>query len=150
MKNEAEFWRKLRPVLDGEGGAWWKVQDFHNAGFPDVAWTYRGRTGLMELKYQPAPPVHEASLLKLELAPEQRRRLARWQEAGGNAHVLAGVGQRWYLIGRVDEMRPLDEEYPREGLTRRLRYAELKAIAVVDGDCTTEGLKGIARYLGSL
>jgi hypothetical protein len=96
--NENGFWQKVRKEFKAyKVGAAWKVQDAYRSGLPDADCIASGVVMKFELKYAEAWPKRKGAL-KTTLKPSQRAHLMEWDRAGGNAFVLLGVGDEWFLL----------------------------------------------------
>lgn len=85
----------------------WKQQDAFIKGRPDVLFSIMDDadgamlTGMLELKYDPAWPARETTLIDVGLTAEQFRYLQIWYENWRDpraAMVLFGVGKDWFLF----------------------------------------------------
>lgn len=119
---EKSFWSTwIKPVLDDERlpGIANKVQDAFNSGLPDVDYCIDGYAGKLELKYEKQWPVRETTGVPIAVSVNQRRQLRRWVEAGGDAYVLLGVADAWFLL-------PWD-------VPEKLTHTQLETIALCQG-----------------
>lgn len=124
-----------------------KVQDAFNAGLPDVDACFNGVVAKIELKYAVAWPKYETTLLTFSknkndnsycvASPGQVVQLRLWNQCGGHAFLLIGVGKEWFLVN----IKLLTDEL-NHGVTR----STLFAIADLTGD-SYDSLKKIPDYL---
>lgn len=97
--NEFNFWsRWVRPALHAPRSfVCKKVQDRYIPGQPDCEYAFRGQQGKFEMKYRSG--FTRDGVVDVAVSPTQRIQLAEWYHAShGQASVLLGVGQRWYLL----------------------------------------------------
>lgn len=132
--NEARFWDKVRKEFKAyDAGTAWKVQDAYRSGLPDADCIASGVVVKLELKYALVWP-SRGGALKTTLKPSQRQHLLEWTRAGGNAFVLLGVGNEWYVLhplacrgdGKFYETE-VKEAVTLQGTTRRQGLRKLVA-----------------------
>lgn len=111
---EFDFWRRyvkkalhIPPLFIAK-----KQQDRYTTGTADVRCMLRGRECQLEMKYLARMP-HASKTMPAKIipTPAQRIELDEWVSAGGNAYVLVGVGDAWYLFApsvakRFDNLSP--------------------------------------------
>jgi len=138
--NEAGFWTKVRGAInDTPHARAHKLTDMFTAGTPDALYCIDGVTGVLELKYVPAWPVRDATLIEVGLTEAQRVWLEEWRgRAGGRAHVLLGVAKDWFLL-ELHEVPPA----PAEGKLPRISRIALDAIRRQGRGATFKDLAGL-------
>lgn len=101
MRNEGAFWGKVREALHKPPVSLCrKLTDAFTAGTPDAWYAVDGRVGFLELKYLPAWPAKDTTLVSLGhgVTLEQRRYLDMLVQGNVPAHVLLGVGKQLFLL----------------------------------------------------
>ena len=101
MRNEGAFWGKVREALHKPPVSLCrKLTDAFTAGTPDAWYAVDGRVGFLELKYLPAWPAKDTTLVSLGhgVTLEQRRYLDMLVQGGVPAWVLLGVAKDMFIL----------------------------------------------------
>ena len=75
-----------------------RVTERFAAGFPDCLYTYKGSTGLVELKSLPSWPKRETTTTNFGIRPEQSIWLRNWHKNNNNSWVFVKIGDDWLLF----------------------------------------------------
>lgn len=124
MKNEKAFWRKVQGIFTEEGARLRRMSDDIQSGVPDGCYIAWGISGLLEFKYTRHWPKRATTRVKVGhgLTTNQREYLEDWRAHGGNAYVLLGIEDAWYLL------LPQDIPY-----SNRVTREHLQHVAVLQG-----------------
>ena len=121
--SSANLWLALKTRIDNAGGRAVRVENKIGSGMPDVIYTLRGSSGLVELKWARALPANETSRCPVDKEVAHLRRQLNWAErwrwAGGTSFILF-QGWREYML-----LNPA--RLPKDGSA--LTLAELRATA---------------------
>lgn len=104
MPHESDFWNYLKPKLQ-EHGYFERIESPISSGVPDVLFQVEGTNGWVELKYKMQ---WEQGLGTTAI---QRDWLKKWIERGGNAFLLARIGNIVLLVPGNRLNRSSDPDY---------------------------------------
>lgn len=95
---ERSLWFRLRRTL-APYGALVRVENATGAGTPDVCYCLLGVTGWLELKSLPKWPARGTTVIRVpSLTVAQIHWLDAWSRAGGNAWLLLGISDDYFLF----------------------------------------------------